>query len=229
MRLLLLPGLDGTGQLFRWLIERLPPSLQSTVVSYPSDLSSYSDLLPLVRSALPLGEPYVIVAESYSGPLAVSVASEKPRGLTGLVLVASFARSPWPRWISAFGRLVSAPLLRLLPASLVARALLGSASTSFAREVRDAISGNSPAVLAGRLRGVLTVDVTGKLSQIEVPLLYLVARKDAFVTGSAARLIQRYARRIRVVTVEAPHLLLQVAPAEAAREISEFAARAVAF
>lgn len=231
MRLLLLPGLDGTGQLFRWLIERLPPSLQPTVVSYPPDISAYSKLLPVVRSALPVGEQFFIVAESYSGPLAVLAAAEQPKGLAGVILVASFVRSPLPRWFSGFVQLVGASLLRWVPRAVIAKALLGSKpeSNAFVRGVRDAISASSPAVLAGRLREVLTVDVTEKVGQVEVPMLYLAARRDVLVTASAVRLFQRYARNIRVVTLDAPHLLLQVAAAEAAGEISEFAARAVAF
>jgi pimeloyl-ACP methyl ester carboxylesterase len=231
VRLLLLPGLDGTGQLFRWLIERLPPSLQPTVVSYPADISSYSRLLPIVQSALPVGEQFVIVGESYSGPLAVLAAAERPRGLAGVILVATFARSPWPRWFSAFGQFVGAPLLRWVPRALVARALLGSGpeSISLVQCWRESISALSPAVLARRLREVLSVDVTEALGRVEVPLLYLAARRDVLVSASAVRLIQRYARNIRVVTLDAPHLLLQVAPAEAARQISEFAAHAVAF
>jgi pimeloyl-ACP methyl ester carboxylesterase len=213
------------------LVESLPPSLQSTVVPYPSDTSSYSKLLPVIRSALPVGEEFVIVAESYSGPLALLVAAEQPKGLVGVILVASFARSPWPRGLSTFGQLIGPPLLRWVPRSLVASALLGRGpeSISLVREVRESISATSRAVLAARFREVLKVDVTGKLGQVEVPLLYLAARRDALVTDSAVRLIQRYARNVRVVTLDTPHLLLQAAPAEAAREISEFAAHAVAF
>jgi pimeloyl-ACP methyl ester carboxylesterase len=229
VRLLLLPGLDGSGQLFRRLIEHLPESIEPRVVSYPPDLFSYLTLLPIVRSAYPAGEPFLILAESFSGPLAVMAAAERPEGLAGLILAASFARSPCPRWVSHFGWLAREPLLRWAPPALALRALLGRGqrSTALAAEVRDAISGS--AVLAVRFREVLRVDVTTQLRQLEVPLLYLAGSRDSVVGRSPLSLIQRYARRVQVVTLDTPHLLLQVAPEAAAREISKFAAHAVAF
>ena len=49
---LLLPGMDGTGQLFAEFLTTLPPTLTATVVSYPTKkFLSYSDLLQLVSAA----------------------------------------------------------------------------------------------------------------------------------------------------------------------------------
>jgi len=84
-------------------------------------------------------------------------------------------------------------------------------------------------ILAARLREVLDVNVTREVGQIGVPILYLAASQDLLVRGVSVRLIQRYAQSVRLITLDAPHLLLQVASAEAAHEIFEFAAHAIAF
>jgi len=50
MRLLLLPGMDGTGLLFEPLVKALPPSLTAHVVAYPTDQHlGYNELLQLIQ------------------------------------------------------------------------------------------------------------------------------------------------------------------------------------
>ena len=96
MKVVLLPGLDGTGRLFAPLLRALP-GLEPIVVSYPCrEVLDVQGLLHVIEGALPT-EPYILVAESFSGPLAVRVAARRPLGLRGLVLVASFVRSPLGR------------------------------------------------------------------------------------------------------------------------------------
>ncbi|MFT5181924.1 MAG: pimeloyl-ACP methyl ester carboxylesterase, partial [Alphaproteobacteria bacterium] len=97
--LILLPGLDGTGRLFTPLQKALDPNFQTLVFSYPpDDQLGYDGLCSKVERELP-ETPYVIVAESFSGPIALEIASRKPPGLQALVLSASFAENPRP-WLS---------------------------------------------------------------------------------------------------------------------------------
>ncbi len=45
MNLVLLPGLDGTGELFRPFIEILPKDINALVISYPGNIKlSYEEL-----------------------------------------------------------------------------------------------------------------------------------------------------------------------------------------
>lgn len=63
MRLLVLPGLDGTGELHEAFTAALPVSSPATVLAYPrEELLGYEQLLDLVVAALPAGERVVIVA-----------------------------------------------------------------------------------------------------------------------------------------------------------------------
>ena len=221
----MLPGMDGTGRLFARLLPHLPPALEQVVVAYPgNEPLSYAQLLPFVQRALPGSEPFILLAESFSGPLAVMVASQHPQGLLGLVLVASFVRCPVSRVLALGAPLVRGWLMRALPPSFQAWALLGRrASAQHRLELESAVNTVSPAVLAARARQVLAIDVSRDLAEVSVPILQLVASEDALVLRSSAELIQRSSPHVHTVTIAAPHLLLQVAPREAATAIESFA------
>src|ERR1700756_6048956 len=92
-KLVLLPGMYGTGELFKDFMSALPADFWSTALCYPNDVClSYSDLLRLVQFSVEGSEPYVIVAESFSTPLAIQFAATNPPSLKGLVLSAGFAK-----------------------------------------------------------------------------------------------------------------------------------------
>jgi hypothetical protein len=70
--LVLLPGLDGTGDLFVDFIATFPESWTSTTVTFPTDrFLPYTDLRPFVTTAVSQLERFLLVAESFSAPLAV--------------------------------------------------------------------------------------------------------------------------------------------------------------
>jgi pimeloyl-ACP methyl ester carboxylesterase len=47
----------------------------------------YDELLPLVLEHLPTDRPFVVLGESFSGPLAIRIAAVRPPCLRALVLV----------------------------------------------------------------------------------------------------------------------------------------------
>jgi pimeloyl-ACP methyl ester carboxylesterase len=94
--LMLLPGMDGTGMLFDPLRAELGNAVGTTVVRYPTHGPiGYDELASIARAALPSG-PFVVLGESFSGPIAILLAASRPAGLVGLVLACSFARNPRP-------------------------------------------------------------------------------------------------------------------------------------
>ena len=97
--LVLLPGLDGTGSLFAPLLANLPETLVPVVVKYPPDqVLYYEQLFPYIREVMPWNESYILLAESFSGPLAIKFAAEQPENIHALVLASAFfsscARAP---------------------------------------------------------------------------------------------------------------------------------------
>jgi pimeloyl-ACP methyl ester carboxylesterase len=223
-RLVLLPGMDGTGRLFGPLLRVLPRSPAPVVVAYPSQtVVAFDALIALVESFLPQEEPYVLVAESFSGPLAVGMAARGPVGLKGLVLVASFIRSPARRMVSRV-----APLARLLcsvpmPAAVVRRFLVGEdAPAELVSEVVHAIRSVHPSVLASRLQQVLSVNVASQAASCRVPILYIAGTRDRLVRPRSERALRSACPHMGTVVIDAPHLVLQRRPEEAARAIERF-------
>jgi pimeloyl-ACP methyl ester carboxylesterase len=95
--LILLPGLGGTGELFEPFLAALGSAVAVKVIRYPGDVAlGYDALGRFVRAMLPEGEPFVLLGESFSGPIAISLAATGGTQLRGLILCCSFARNPRP-------------------------------------------------------------------------------------------------------------------------------------
>ena len=222
--LVLLPGFDGTGTMFRPLFPHLPPTLRPIVVTYPPDVpKDYRELLPLVLDSLPKDRPFVIVGESFSGPLAIMAAATHPPGLLGVVLCASFVRNPlWfrPQWLRHLACPFAFKCLRLVnPAPL----LLGRSSTPELRALlADTLAPLHPRVLACRAKAVLSVDVRDHLKSCRITFLYLLAEKDRVVRRQNLRDVISNLPQTQVVSIPAPHLLLQTQPAAASKAIVSF-------
>jgi surfactin synthase thioesterase subunit len=61
--LVLLPGLDGTGRLFKPFLRELPADWRVIVVVYPMDARlGYAELAALALSGLPAEGPLVLLA-----------------------------------------------------------------------------------------------------------------------------------------------------------------------
>jgi pimeloyl-[acyl-carrier protein] methyl ester esterase len=213
--LVLLPGMDGTGELFAPFIAALGGEFDVRVVRYPGDhCGGYEALEAIARSEIPEDQPYVLLAESFSGPIAMSIAASVPNQLRGLVLCCTFARNPRP---------VLAPLKALLGVAPMKALPAGSMIGAQMRAPLQAALGRvTSAALRARMRAVLAVDVCDRLAKCEVPILYLRATRDWLVPRAAARLVALIKPATRIIEFDAPHFLLQTAPQQAAREVAAF-------
>jgi pimeloyl-ACP methyl ester carboxylesterase len=220
--LVLLPGMDGTGALFAGFRRALAPGIRTIVVSYPPDQDlGYAGLEAIVCARLPRDEPFVILAESFSGPIAVSIAASRPAGLCRLILVCSFARSPRPL-LAPLRPLVQFLPVRSVPIGLFAWPAFGRFSTPRLRsDLAAALAHVPPSVIRRRLHAVLEVDVTRRLPKVDVPTLYLRASEDRLVPRSASGVLS-VIPQIRLGEVEGPHFLLQACPASAALHVQAF-------
>lgn len=221
--LVLLPGMDGTAEPRAEFVAALGPTIEHQVVSYPADPAlGYAELEALARAALPVDRPYVLLGESFSGPIAISIAASCPPQLVGLVLCATFARSPHPALGSLRWLLPVVPF-GLAPVRLVSAFLLGRFASAQLREALKAtLAEVSMATLKARTDAVLRVDVRPALSKIRVPVLYLRATQDRLVPRRCADAIVEAAAQARIIDIEAPHTMLQIAPAAAAAAVRAF-------
>jgi len=220
--LVLLPGMDGTGTLFANFISAYKGD--TLVISYPTDMPlSYDELEQYILIRLPKDKPFILVGESFSGPLAISLAEKKLPLLRGIVLVCTFAALPGAH----FGRYLVSTLKRVpfwrAPLALSASLLGGHFMTpSIRQQLAGALESVSPAVWQARVQALLTVDVSSALRKLTLPMLYLRATKDRVVFRSASERIWRLNNRVTIVDIEAPHLLLQTQPQQAAVAVRAF-------
>jgi pimeloyl-ACP methyl ester carboxylesterase len=203
----------------------MPEPKHIEALHYPRDVSpTYSQLLAVVQSFVPASEPYVLLAESFSTPLAIQFAATHPENLKGLILVAGFAKSPVDGLRRSLASLL-APMIFHLPVPQVAidHLLIGpNAPESLQQSMRVVISQIRPSVMAARLRSVVECDVRTDLSKVVVPILYIRATRDRLVPRSCMEEIQRILPQTKVVELDEPHLILQREPRQAAQAVSRF-------
>jgi pimeloyl-[acyl-carrier protein] methyl ester esterase len=225
--LVLLPGMDGTGELFGPLLARLPLELRASVVCYPDRPQTYAEHENWARQELPRDEPYVLLGESFSGPIALKIAASAPPNLRGLVLCASFLTCPNPalRLMRALTFLASP---KLVPGFIAQRSLLGRFATPELRAAQArALDHVSSRTLTARLRAMADVDVRREAASIGVPTLYLQASADRLVAARYGDEYVAHLREPRLLRIEGPHLLLQANPEHCAKAIVAFLADCV--
>jgi pimeloyl-ACP methyl ester carboxylesterase len=222
--LVLLPGLDGTGKLFAEFLKVLDPEFNATIIAYPKDVpAAYAELEALVRAALPADRPFVLLGESFSGPIAIRIAATPPKGLVGLVLCVTFASNPFP--YLAWARPLAAYLpLKYLPRWARAPLMWGSARPSRApRQAERAMAGVSAVVIRHRIAALLAVDESAALRKIAIPTLVLRATQDRVVSSSATQSIMHGILHAQRVDIDGPHLLMQTRAEHCAAAVQSFA------
>lgn len=221
--LVLLPGLDGTGVLFRRFVEAVGASVDTQIVAYPTDQPlGYAELEALVRKDLPSDRSYAVLGESFSGPIAVRLGASPPAGMVGLILCVTFAKNPYPL-LGRTGRWASSVPMTALPGWLRAAFMWREAVTEQAWEESElATAIVARAVLQQRIAAVLKVDETDALALIRMPTLVLQASDDHVVPRAATEHILRTLPSAELVEVRGPHMLLQIRAAACAAAVGRF-------
>jgi pimeloyl-[acyl-carrier protein] methyl ester esterase len=216
--------MDGTGGLLAEFMDILKPDIEVQLISYPRDRPlGYEELVDLVLRELPKSGRFVLLGESFGGPLALLVAETRPAGLAGVVLCASFATLPIP------GVRLLAPFLRLAPVFLPPRPVLATlllgrwSTTQLLDRLTSVLPSLSGAVLRRRLVSAIRVDARKAVAGLEVPVLCLRASQDRIVPFASASMVASLARDGRVVDIDGPHFLLQAAAQKCARSVLLFA------
>lgn len=231
--LILLPGMDGTGALFENFIASLSPEIKTVVISYPKTGRLNYEALTVLATAqiqsaqIPKGAPYIILGESFSGPIAIALAANATDQLKGLILSCSFASNPRPL-LSKFSFLVPAIPITKFWLDILSKFLMsGFSSEKVYQLLQKTLPTVSPITLRSRLEAVINVDYSAKLTNIKVPILYLRGRHDYLVPASASELIFKLAKNVTLIELDSPHLLLQVAHKEAAANVQTFIEKVV--
>jgi pimeloyl-[acyl-carrier protein] methyl ester esterase len=210
MPIVILPGLDGTDLLLGRFVELAPA--QSVVTVLPLPDNSADDYDALTRSVgdriRGLG-PCHLIAESFSGPLAIRIAARQPELVQRLTLVASFATSPAPGWAHW---LPWSWLFRLPLPYTVAKYLFVGNDHDMATRLRNAVRQTSAATLVKRVRCILEVDVCRDLASLQCPVEYLRPTADRLVSDRAVCKIRECHPSVAIHRIDGPHLILQTRP-----------------
>jgi len=226
-RFVLLPGMHGTTPLFDAFIASAPPGGQIEPVTLPAERLTYSALAARLAGSLSLTPDTVLIAESFSGPLAILLAERFP--VAALILCNSFAAHPYPKSLAALPLSLFARVSP--PAAIVRHYIVGpDASDLLVSQVRRTVAAVPVDILAFRARITLRVDVTAHLARCKLPILYMRGTEDNLVREkSVQEIVEAATVPVSVAYLAAPHLLLKTSPRESWRTIEEFMARARAF
>ena len=221
--LVLLPGLNGTTGLFNPLIESVQDEFNVLPIAFPTqEKRTYQELATDIMAQLAdIKGKYIILGESFSGPLSLFISERKPSGLIGLVLVATFIKAPnlklgrFLPWTIGFSLAKPLYSVRLAISKKENQSLISAISTE--------LQSVSPSVLSHRIEQIFAVNATESLRNCEVPVVYFRGTKDYVVPKKNLNEILSIKPDVKVVKFNAQHFLLQSNPAQAYREIKRFA------
>ena len=220
MKLVLLPGMDGTGDLFLPLIQELGQFDKQIIPLPESGKQDYTTLSKYVSDKLP-NKDFFLIAESFSGPIAAILAKENNPYLKGIIFVATFL-SPPNRYLLTLAKalplklfsrsLLARPCLRLL---LFGKGAHSQALTLFQKTVKALPS----KIIKSRIGAIQSLSFSGK--QVTLPVAYISGSSDRLVEKEKALEFRKHFSNITIKAIDGPHFLLQTHPKQCAEVISE--------
>jgi len=224
LKLFLLPGLDGTGELFDSFVSAFSNPSQIVVCRYPADAAlGYSELAQIVLTQLPCDEPFVLLGESFSGPIAVAVAATQPSMLRGLVLVNTFLTNPRPVLLSLCIKLPD-QLLTSPPDTFLKWMLRGAEKNAIPfAQLQSTLTGLSPKVVRSRLVSIANVNVESDARDVRVPVCIIQSISDLAVSKAASNSLVHSFEHCRIELLTTSHFLLQTLPKASSSIVEEFA------
>jgi pimeloyl-ACP methyl ester carboxylesterase len=225
--LYLLPGLDGTGELFEPFVEAAPDWANPIVIRYDSIVpKSYAELASEVSAQIDRRRRFLVLGESFSGPVAVLAAASDERNLAGVILCATFVTNPLLSLALAPDFLVGLAV-KFARRSRILDPVFGfTASAEIEQLAGHAIASVSDEVFIRRTCEIRDVDVTSELSRLACPVLYLKAIRDRLIPGRAHARVLRARPETATASIDSTHLLLQTRPRDAWAAIGQFAGAA---
>ena len=221
--LVVLPGLDGTDVFLRPFVSLLPATIRPLVITYPATGGDgYDRLLKLVRREVAEIPDFFVFGSSFAGPLAVMLAAAEPRKVRGLILCATFLRSPKARY-RRFRAAVVSPVVWFLRAARRLPIWLFTKKEDPLRRAKAETWRRVPArCLAARIRAILAVDVREALRACRKPVLCLSFAQDRTVPRGCGEEILLHCPSARLVTLPGQHLGIFTEPQHPVREVVRF-------
>jgi len=222
MKLILLPGMDGTGKLFQPFINELPTDIDCSVISYPKNENlGYSELEYYVLDKLPKDEEYILLAESFSGPIGYKIAKRNLENMKGIIFVATFLQNP-NKLLVNLTKLMPLSLLLAFPVPefIIKQFFLGkNPSKNNIILFRDALNSVSSNILSFRVNEISKLSVT--MEKISTNSFYIQALNDKLVSSNNLNRFTEISDILITLKINGPHFILQAEPKECAEFVSK--------
>lgn len=210
----LLPGLHGSRALFSSFVALAPAWGSCLPLALPTvGGQSFDEIADAILPELRPLEGFVLLGESFSGPIAARLSARLGQRVALLVLcnpvvemsvrvpegmLASIAASPWmPAWCASMA--------------------LSGGDRSIARAALGEIRALPKGILAQRL----SATEEALVAHLSSPLLTILGTGDRLVSLSRSRALFSRVPQSTVVEIEGPHLIVQARPTEVWAAISE--------
>ncbi|MBT8044101.1 MAG: alpha/beta hydrolase [Verrucomicrobiae bacterium] len=218
-----LPGLHGSDELFGAIQDRLPDDIEADFVNLPPDgKQDYDTLCKWLDDELSKGRRRLLIAESFSGPLAMRMANLRPDEISGLVLAASFCDAPLNPGLAL---LPLRPLIMVKPPRKALRHFLigEDATDADVAQIRAVVQSMPKSTMSKRIRTILQLQETDNPPLPGLPMLILQANNDNIVPWEVQRKLEACYPDADSQWIESPHLILQRCPGTCIKRIAKFA------
>jgi len=219
LKLVLLPGLDGTGVLFQPLLSILSSEIKVQVIPLKQEAQlTYSEQAKYVASLIGK-EEVVVLAESYSGLVAYELAKLDHVKLSHIVFVASFIGAP--SFIAPIAQFLPMNIVKsgFIPRKFVGKFLFGSyASEELVNLFYNSLNKVETNVIKWRLKQVVSIPEVSE--KIDIPCTYMQATQDNLVLKSSLEKFRELCSSLVVEEIDGTHFLLQTNPARSAEVLS---------
>lgn len=223
--IVLMPGLDGTGLSFEPFLPFLPADAKIAIVRYPKDLLlSFEETVECAAAQIPADNPPIVIAESFSGPVAIQMIGSGWVKAKALILCATFAKSPRPI-VWRIMRFLRLPLLIRpdMPKRFFKIVIGDDKLIAELLPLWKKVHADVPTrVMDHRLKIINNVDVTKWLKKLIVPCLYLQATNDRVIPSSCLADFEKCIPNLVIKRIKAPHFILQAQPQACLNAIEEF-------
>jgi pimeloyl-[acyl-carrier protein] methyl ester esterase len=222
-----LPGMDGTGISFEPLRALLHQEINVIVIRYPTDkLLDFDETVQCAKDQIQsVQQDVIVIAESFSGPVAIALVGSGHLKAKCLILCSTFAKSPRPVLLKILNYLPLELLLRLpFPRFLLKHVVEGGKkATDLFLAMWQRVKALVPAkTLVHRLKIISQVDVRGWLPELTIPCLYIQAASDRAVPASSLFDFTETITDLRVIRIKGPHFIFQAQPGESLAAIQNF-------
>lgn len=213
----LLPGMHGTTALFQTFVSLAPSWARCLPVALPEESSQSfeaiaSRILPTVCGL----EQIVLVAESFSGPVAAHLSRSLGPKVALLVLCNPLVRVDAPVYPGLGARLATS---RWVPEAAVAWLMTGG-DRSIAREMLGEVRRAGRQVMEGRIASALGATAEQLVQDFSGGLV-IVGTRDRLLPPARTLEVFGGVPYTTLFQIEAPHLVVQTHPAQVWEAISE--------